>query len=993
MKFGKELAIKQLEYPEYTASFVNYKALKKLIKSLAASRALSTQAAASSSSNAPTGSELNDPQATLQANKATFFFRLERELEKVNACYLQKEAELKLRLKTLLDKKKILQSRNWANNKLSATFITLQEGFQRFQDDLTKLQKFMDLNATGFSKILKKWDKLSKSRTKELYLSRAVEVQPCFNRDVVTELSDQATTSLLELEAWGEGENIAFDQKPADRMIGETDEQDADAEVLKAVVTNNITVLKEWISHLQGSPDAQDRVTKVFLAAIPEASDDALAVVVDSGMINFRAEDEINERSCLHEAAIAGKCYVLEVGLKNGVDSGETDVYGRTPLHYACIHGRLDMIQTLVNVAPATINTMDHDNFTPLIHAINHNQPQIIRQLISSGARVDANGEKDYIPLNLACQNGLVEITEILLQQRPRIQADAEGLFPQHHVARCGHSIKLLQMLKDYGANMDEVDKLNQWTSVFYAASEGHVECLNALLGWGARVDILDEKGLSAMYYAAWEGHLECMHLLSAINAGLGVVGVKPPQLSPTPTPMGSLMSIDSDGIPDLSLPPPIIPLRRYGHNFLDKKTLVQLVLHEPGAKAIQFFLESKYPVARLTISSKSTDIIPRNILLPLTEDSKALSFQIDGLESFMIDFDIFPTFGSKVIARSVALPNTFTATDIGHSTLVLFDPRLRAIGKLSFDFQIIKPFQGVPLEIAHFATYWKATSQFESHPGALITGSSLSGEYVRLYVHLTRDMVPVLYPHWSVKLSDIDIPISSITGAQFTSIGVRNGSHEQRERLTSVKSAVEAYVLLGSLFLTLEEALSLLPLNIHVDLNLAYPNGEESKNTRIPSPSDLNASVDSILNVVFEGARAVRRVHPEGARPVMFSSYNMNICTALNWKQPNYPVFYCNDSGNEPIQEPVGVGFSRRGSVSIKEAVSFAASNNLMGIICSLKLLGLVPALVQSIKEAGLVVVAHISDNVHESVSRGIGVDGILRKEGVLKFEETIDI
>jgi CDK inhibitor PHO81 len=45
-------------------------------------------------------------------------------------------------------------------------------------------QQFIELNATGFRKILKKWDKRSKSRTKELYLARQVEVQPCFNREV-----------------------------------------------------------------------------------------------------------------------------------------------------------------------------------------------------------------------------------------------------------------------------------------------------------------------------------------------------------------------------------------------------------------------------------------------------------------------------------------------------------------------------------------------------------------------------------------------------------------------------------------------------------------------------------------------------------------------------------------------------------------------------------------------------------------------------------------
>lgn len=680
-----------------------------------------------------------------------------------------------------------------------------------------------------------------------------------------------------------------FDQKPTERAAGENDEPDTDAEISKAVISDNTSILQEWISCLQASPDAGDRITKVFLAAIPGASDRSLEILGLSGVIDWRAKDEINKRNCLHEAAIAGKYSVLELGLTGGADPNETDVYGRNPLHYACMHGHLDMIKSLVKGAStAALNTMDHDNYTPLIHAINNNQPMTVQLLITSGARVDANGEQDYIPLNLSCQNGLVEVTEILLQQRPRIQVDAEGLYPQHHVARSGHSTRLLLMLKEYGADIDEVDKLNQWTPVFHAASEGHVGCLKVLLDWGARVDILDENGLSAMYYAAWEGHLECIQILSTFHSGLGIMGTEALRSTPSPTPTDNIMAIDSDGIPDLSLPPPIIPLRRYGHNFLDKKTLVQLILQEPGSKAILFFHESRYPVARLTISSKSIDIIPRNIMLPLTDDSKSLAFQVDGIEPFMLDFDIFPTFGSKSMARTVALPNTFTALDAGHCTLPLFDPRLRAIGKLSFDYQIIKPFQGVPLDIAHFATYWKATTKFDSHSGALITGSSLSGEYVRLFVQLTCDLVPVLFPHSFIKVADIDVPISSITAAQFDSIGIQYGSYQQRQRLAGTQSHAEAFGLLGSSFLTLEEALKLLPVKIHVDLNIAYPNYEEAGNVRAFPRSQLNTSVDSILAVIFESARTLRELSPENARLMMFSSYNMNICTALNWKQPN---------------------------------------------------------------------------------------------------------
>jgi SPX domain protein involved in polyphosphate accumulation len=53
------------------------------------------------------------------------------------------------------------------------------------------LQQFIEINATGFRKILKKWDKRSKSNTKELFLERQVEIQPCFNREVSRAERDQ----------------------------------------------------------------------------------------------------------------------------------------------------------------------------------------------------------------------------------------------------------------------------------------------------------------------------------------------------------------------------------------------------------------------------------------------------------------------------------------------------------------------------------------------------------------------------------------------------------------------------------------------------------------------------------------------------------------------------------------------------------------------------------------------------------------------------------
>lgn len=67
----------------------------------------------------------------------------------------------------------MMQARSATASKISASFVTLEEGFQQFGNDLNKLQvstsekfkilemlttiqQFIELNATAFSKILKK---------------------------------------------------------------------------------------------------------------------------------------------------------------------------------------------------------------------------------------------------------------------------------------------------------------------------------------------------------------------------------------------------------------------------------------------------------------------------------------------------------------------------------------------------------------------------------------------------------------------------------------------------------------------------------------------------------------------------------------------------------------------------------------------------------------------------------------------------------------------
>lgn len=699
---------------------------------------------------------------------------------------------------------------------------------------------------------------------------------------------------MLELGAWAEGEGVRYDSsRPAEHIVSGqpigTDENDTDSLILQTANTGNADVLRDWISRLGTTLDARGRFTRIFLAAIADASEEALQILLSSKLVDLDAEDDINERNCLHEASISGRHIVLDTALMHNVDARRVDVYGRIPLHYACMHGRVDLVKKLLQKDPSTINDKDQDNFTPLIHAVVHHELPCVQKLLMYGARIDPESEADHVPLNLACQYGSTAIAQLLLAKNARILPDAEGLYPQHLVARSGANPQALLMLESHGANLDQRDKLYQWTPLFHAAAEGRVNCLQMLLDREVDAEILDEKGLSAMYYATWEGHLECMKLLSSSSIGLKIPS------NPVATSVSSLYATarDADGIPDLSLPPPIIPLRRYGHSFLDTKTLVQIIFDGIGSDSIHFYHDSKYPAARLTISSKVSDVIPRNVMLPIQEDSRIISFHVDSLDSFAIDFDIYPTFGSKIIAKSVALPNVFSAdsSSSGHCCLPLFDPRVRAIGQISFNFQVIKPFQGIPLEITHFATYWKATSHIETRPNDFITGSSLCGDYVRLFVQLTSDGVPVLYPRWSINHQGIAVPICRLPLQQYLSVGSQNGHGDEILATLPSKTAndlTSIYRALATSFASLRDVLAYLPSGINTDIHVLYPTIVQEKEYGLSPSANINNFADAILKDVFDHTRIAKAQNPESMRSIVFTSYNADVCTALNWKQPN---------------------------------------------------------------------------------------------------------
>lgn len=534
----------------------------------------------------------------------------------INAFYLIKERDLRLRLLSLLtSRKRLLQSGNRTDesrdsdiedgpstgsaSRKGAEWLNLEEGWRLFERDLGRLQGFIEINATGFRKILKKWDKRSKSNTKEMYIQRQVEVQPCFNREFMAQLSDIATANLLDLENGSEHmasalfhdlpdvpdfEGPAFD-RGARGDAGQTLALDALAELeanLPKALGDGRPALVEWLKNARARQqrDKNKRVMRVLWRAALQVPDDEVELVLDTVHLDFDYLDDINGRSPLHEACIAGSIILVKLCAERVPRLLELrDAYERRAIHYAAMHGHPTIVSFLLERVDAMVTDMD--GYTPLMHAVVQGHLEVVRIFVNDKVTIEPTAiSNDLIPLSLACQYGRVDVTRLLLQSGARVLPNSEGLYPQHFAAKAGHDSicrLLIEEGGEDGGGKDKADKYNLWTPLHHAAvggGPGHLACIQALVTAKCDVNATDEYGKSPGWYAAWYGHVECLNFL--IGAGAHLSGrqstlenlenlglAADPQmdsLSP-----GSDVELDAAAdefelIPSLSLPPPIIP-------------------------------------------------------------------------------------------------------------------------------------------------------------------------------------------------------------------------------------------------------------------------------------------------------------------------------------------------------------------------------------------------------------------------------------------------
>lgn len=193
-----------------------------------------------------------------------------------------------------------------------------------------------------------------------------------------------------------------------------------------------------------------------------------------------KTDDLWTPLSCF--AAVSGNETILNRALQIPVQSNGR--LNKTPLHYACEYGHLNIVKLLIEKHSYNINAQDYHGSTPLHLAIEFGHFEVANYLLSN--------------------------PEII----PELE-DKSGKSVLHKIAICNSCPKMLDLLPRVSIDINKLDH-EGWSSVHYAADSNYLAFLESL----DPIDIDITDGESPLHIAARRGFCAIVKWL------LGVPGI-----------------------------------------------------------------------------------------------------------------------------------------------------------------------------------------------------------------------------------------------------------------------------------------------------------------------------------------------------------------------------------------------------------------------------------------------------------------------------------
>ncbi|XP_062366283.1 protein fem-1 homolog A isoform X2 [Cinclus cinclus] len=178
------------------------------------------------------------------------------------------------------------------------------------------------------------------------------------------------------------------------------------------------------------------------------------ARVEEGGSVSFDGET-IEGAPPLWAASAAGHLGVVRSLLDHGASVNQTTLTNSTPLRAACFDGHLEIVRYLVGERGADLEVANRHGHTCLMISCYKGHREIARYLLEKGADVNRRSVKGNTALHDCAESGSLEILQLLLRSKARMEKDGYGMTPLLAASVTGHT-NIVEYLIQGGLQQDE---------------------------------------------------------------------------------------------------------------------------------------------------------------------------------------------------------------------------------------------------------------------------------------------------------------------------------------------------------------------------------------------------------------------------------------------------------------------------------------------------------------------------------------------------------
>ena len=184
-----------------------------------------------------------------------------------------------------------------------------------------------------------------------------------------------------------------------------------------------------------------------------------------------------------------------------------------TPLYYASLCGLCDLVKCLATTHPWDVNASGGVYDTALHAACVQREINTARALLEHGANIHIIDERGRSPLHSASRRGHADVVELLLQYGADVDIEeAETLWTPLHFAAQNGELEICRLLLEYGATIDKTTN-QQETPLHVTSRSGNLEIARFLIEQGADITSRHNRGWTPLHMASRHGHLDLVEI------------------------------------------------------------------------------------------------------------------------------------------------------------------------------------------------------------------------------------------------------------------------------------------------------------------------------------------------------------------------------------------------------------------------------------------------------------------------------------------------